>query len=225
MPRFLQFFFAVLIIALLVGAPVAYGRYRHNRFRNFHVVRDGILYRSGQISAEGLKQIVYDYQIKTVITLRDALVPGDSPPDLADEEWCLKEEINFVRIPPRAWEAADGSVPAARGVAVFLEVMKNPDNYPVLIHCLAGKHRTGAYCAVFRMEYDKWTNQQAIDELKLYGYDNVDEHLDLLSFLEAYRPSWRAESNTAEVEGRESFYQPAVRALPMPRKTKHRRQN
>jgi tyrosine-protein phosphatase SIW14 len=224
MPRYLQYLFAALIVALLIAGPFAYARNRHDRLRNFHVVRDGVLYRSGQISPEGLKQIVYDYQIKTVITLRDAARSGDPAPDLEDEQWCQKEEINFVRIPPRAWEAADGSVPAAKGVAVFLEVMRNPDNYPVLIHCLAGKHRTGSYCAVFRMEFDRWSNQRAIDELKLYGYDNVDEHLDLLSFLEAYQPSWQNEQPpTSEVEGRDSWYQPALRAADAPRKRKHRR--
>ena len=81
------------------------------RGRNFHIVREGVLYRSGQISVEGLQRLVHDYQIKTVITLRDAQRPGDPPPDLAEEEWCRKEEILHVRIPPRAWEAADGSVP------------------------------------------------------------------------------------------------------------------
>ena len=34
------------------------------------------------------------------------------------------------------------------------------------------------------------TNQQAIDELSLYGYDNVGEHHDLLGYLENYRPTW-----------------------------------
>src|SRR5205807_324336 len=104
------------------GGPLAYARHRHNHLRNFHIVREGVLYRSGQISVEGLQRLVHDYQIKTVITLRDAQRPGDPPPDLAEEEWCRKEEILHVRIPPRAWEAADGSVPAAKGIAAFLEV-------------------------------------------------------------------------------------------------------
>jgi tyrosine-protein phosphatase SIW14 len=191
MPRSVKLFYAALIVVLIIGGPLAYARHRHNRWRNFHVVRDGVLYRSGQVSLDGLQRICHDYQIKTVITLRDAQRPGDPPPDRADEEWCIKEEINFVRITPRAWEAADGSAPAAQGVAVFLQVMKDPANYPVLIHCLAGKHRTGAYCAVYRMECEKWTNQQAIEEMKVYGYDNVQEHLDLLTFLENYQPTWK----------------------------------
>ncbi|HYV39841.1 MAG TPA: tyrosine-protein phosphatase, partial [Gemmataceae bacterium] len=90
------------------------------------------------------------------------------------------------------WDAPDGSVPNEVSVIKFREIMSNPANYPVLVHCLAGKHRTGAMCAVFRMEFDHWSNEQAIDELKLYGYDNVEEHLDLLGYLERYQPTWVA---------------------------------
>ena len=39
----------------------------------------------------------------------------------------------------------------------FLAVMDNRANYPVLVHCFAGIHRTGTMCAVFRMEYHGWS--------------------------------------------------------------------
>jgi tyrosine-protein phosphatase SIW14 len=125
-----------------------------------------------------------------VITLRAPSGPTDSPPDWAEEEYCKKEAINHFRLPQKEWEAADGSVPNEINVVKFREIMNNPANYPVLIHCLAGKHRTGAMCAVFRMEHDHWTNQQAIDELSLYGYDNVTDHADVQGYLKRYRPTW-----------------------------------
>jgi len=190
MPRWLQYTFAAFIALFVVGAPLAYARHSHNRLRNLHVVREGVLYRSGQLSQGGLDQLIHDYRIKTVITLRAAQLPGDPPPDLAEEVFCKKEEINHFRLPQKGWEAADGSVPNEANVVKFREIMNNPANYPVLIHCLAGKHRTGAMCAVFRMEHDHWTNQQAIDELSLYGYDNVTEHLDVQGYLSRYRPTW-----------------------------------
>jgi tyrosine-protein phosphatase SIW14 len=75
-------------------------------------------------------------------------------------------------------------------VIKFREIMNNPANHPVLVHCLAGKHRTGAMCAVFRMEQDHWSNQQAIKEVELYGFDNLSETFDVLRYLEQYRPLW-----------------------------------
>jgi tyrosine-protein phosphatase SIW14 len=190
MSRWLQCFFAVLLALILVGAPLAYARYRHHRLRNFKVVREGVLYRSGQMTLSGLQRVLHDHGIQTVVTLRSAHQPGDPEPDEAEEEYCRKQGIIYLRLPQLPWGASDGSVPNDINVAKFRAIINNPANFPVLVHCLAGKHRTGAMCAVFRMEHDHWTNAQAIDELKLHGFDRLDETLDLLGYLESYRPAW-----------------------------------
>ena len=81
-----------------------------------------------------------------------------------------------------------GNAPVDDGVDRFLAVMRDPKNYPVLIHCFAGIHRTGAYCAVYRMEMEGWSNEQAIAELKSYGYVNFDIEDDIRGYLTTYRP-------------------------------------
>jgi protein tyrosine/serine phosphatase len=189
MPRPFAYAFSVLIVALLVGGPLCYSHFQQGQFRNFHEVKQGVLYRSGQLPLTGLKRILHDYGIKTVVTLRDAIVPGQTPPDAAEEAYCKKMELNYVRITPRNWSAADGSVPAMAGVRQFLAVMRDPSNYPVLVHCFAGIHRTGAYVAVYRMEFDGWDNARAIAEVQAHGYYNIDGERDLLEFLENYRPA------------------------------------
>ena len=196
MPRFLAVFFGALIAVLLVAGPYGYWRYRQATTRSFHVVQDGVLYRSGQMSLDGLKRVIHDYGIKTIVTLRDATHPGDGPPDLEEETYCKAEELNYERIPPRSWWASDGTVPAEKGVQRFREIMNNPANYPVLVHCFGGVHRTGAFSAVYRMEHDHWTNAQAIAEMKAYGYRNIDDEWDLLGYLEHYRPTWMTADDT-----------------------------
>ncbi len=191
MPRACRFLFCVVILGVLVGGPVGYGLYRQKQLRSFRVVRDGVLYRSGQLTRAGLKQLIHDYGIKTVITLRDAVAEGERPPDWFEESYCRAQEIRYVRIRPERWWASDDSVPAARGVARFLAIMDNRANYPVLVHCFAGIHRTGAYCAVYRMEYEHWSNPEAIAEMKQCGYRNIDDEYDLLGYLEAYQPRWQ----------------------------------
>jgi protein tyrosine/serine phosphatase len=194
MPRWLHWIFAALVAALLVGGPMAYARYRHTQLRNFHVVREGVLYRSAQLSLDGLQRVLNDYAIKTVVTLRFAYRDGDLPPDLEEQEFCLGEGYNHFRLPVKQWSGPDGTVPNATNVAKFLEIMNDPKNFPVLVHCFAGKHRTGALCAVFRMEYDHWSNEEAMQELKMFGYDNLMEEADVLGYLANYRPSWRPAS-------------------------------
>jgi len=197
MPRPVRLLFAILIAALLVGGPLAYYSFRYRNFRNLHTVTRDVLYRSGQMSLLGLKRALHDYEIRTVITLRDAHDPGDPPPDLAEQEYCASQGINYYRLPPRAWEmAANGSVPAEENVRKFLAIMDDPMHYPVLVHCFAGSHRTGAYVAIYRMEYEGWSNRQVLEEMKIYGYDNLDEEWDIQGYLESYRT--RKERGTVE---------------------------
>jgi tyrosine-protein phosphatase SIW14 len=191
MSRSVPLIVGTLITGLIIGAPVGYAVYRESQVRNFKAVREGVLYRSGQMKLTGLKSVVHDYGIKTVITLRDAVYAGDPPPDLAEEEYCEGQCIKYVRISPRTWWAPDGSVPAEEGVRRFLEVMDDPANHPVLIHCFGGIHRTGAFCSVYRMEYEHWTNAQAIAEMRRCGYKDLEDEWDLLGFLEGYEPRWK----------------------------------
>jgi protein tyrosine/serine phosphatase len=64
--------------------------------------------------------------------------------------------------------------------------MSDPANHPVLVHCFAGIHRTGAFCALYRMEFDGWSNEQAVQEMKELGY--ADYHRDVFAYLRRYQP-------------------------------------
>ena len=72
----------------------------------------------------------------------------------------------------------------------FLRVMSDPRNYPVLVHCFGGVHRAGAYTALYRMEFERWTNEQALAEMKAMGYTTLDDEWDILGYLEQYVPTW-----------------------------------
>lgn len=181
-----------LTAAILIGIPAVFARYRTVNSRNIRVVEPGVLYRSGQLSKIGLQRLVHDYGIRTVVSLRDSDDPNIPPPDLQEEQFCEKLDIRFVRITPRSWwPEYDGAPPAEKGVAKFLAVMDEPANFPVLLHCFAGTHRTGAMVAVYRMEFDRWTNSEALDELRNAGYRNLDQEMDVLTYLENYQPRWR----------------------------------
>src|SRR5437870_3707923 len=119
MIRLFRFLLGITIAAVIVAGPLGYAYYRQSNLRNFHAVREGVLYRSGQMTIAGLRSVVHDYGIKTVVSLRDSAYPSDPPPDVAEENFCLAEAIRFVRISPRTWWAPDGSVPAEVGVNRF----------------------------------------------------------------------------------------------------------
>jgi tyrosine-protein phosphatase SIW14 len=203
MSRPLFNFIGVMAVLMVISAPALIALQWNGQMRNFHEVCPGVLYRSGQMSLSGLKQATHDLGIKTIVSLRDAHKLGDPPPDLAEEAFCTNEEIAFYRISPAKWYAEDGPAPVETGVRTFRVIMADPRNYPVLIHCFAGTHRTGAYCAIYRMEQERWTNARALAEMQDYGYVTLDDEWDILGYLEVYQPTWKGPQ-----------FQPGVRQRP-----------
>jgi tyrosine-protein phosphatase SIW14 len=152
-----------------------------------------VLYRSGQMDRAGLERFVYDYGIRTVITLREESKSVDKA--MAWEQaFCAENGIKFVQIPPARWWVDDGPPPAREGVERFLAIMRDPEKYPrpVLIHCFAGQHRSGAYCAIYRMEFQGWTADEALEEMRQLGYDRIDEELDVRTFIRSYVPTGKS---------------------------------
>jgi len=181
-----QWFFGTLVLVVLVGVPVKYMNHRWTHYRNFRVVEDGKLYRSAQLSPEGLQRIVSEYGITTVISLRYSDRDEGAPQDAWEESWCKAQGMDYHRIRPRAWSGPEETVPAEQTIREFLKAIDEAKG-PVLIHCFAGIHRTGAMCALYRMEYQGWSNEDAMREMQLIGYDRLDREQDVRDFLTNYR--------------------------------------
>lgn len=190
------------LIASMVGVPMWYASAQDRHYRRFREVTPEVLYRSGQLSPQGLARLHHEYGFGTVVSLRendgssDDLQPG-SVPDIWEEVFCAQQEIKFVRIKPRPWFTPDATPPpGAIGIQKFLEVLNDPVTYPrpILVHCFAGIHRTGIYVAVYRMEVDRWTNAAAIAEMQRCGYETLDRDVDIRNFLTTYVPTWRRDS-------------------------------
>lgn len=202
MSRIIQGLLTLLLVVVLIGGPWAYFQVTEKMARNFHVVEHGVLYRSGQLPLAGFKRIAHDHGIRTVICLRE----GDHDVDQDEEAYCKRWGLTHIRIPPRSWSPPKGSAPGGpapveQGLEMFRKVMNDPANHPVLIHCFAGLHRTGAYCAVYRMDYQGWSNADALAEMRAIGYETLDSDRDLLKFLSSYRAHPQATFRSVSRQG------------------------
>jgi protein tyrosine phosphatase (PTP) superfamily phosphohydrolase (DUF442 family) len=164
--------YGLTLAALLVVVPFVYYRWQYDHSKRLRVVTPGRVYRSGQMTAEGVADAVRRLGIRTVVNLQN-----EAPDPLLDSgrresELVRGEGVRFVFIDVDLLDPLD--VPASRPSAVdaFLRVMDDPDNYPVLVHCRAGLHRTGVLIGVYRMEYERWSRDEAIRELKAHGFGN-----------------------------------------------------
>jgi len=120
------------------------------------------LYRSGQPTEEGIAQLVdprVGIKIKTIIDLRE--YHADTLPAAASK---LRIEL----VPMNAGE--EDSKVIDKDVIKVMRILSNKKNGPFLIHCLYGAERTGLICAMYRIIYQKWTKEKAIDEMLNGGY-------------------------------------------------------
>jgi protein tyrosine/serine phosphatase len=143
---------------------------------NFQVIAPG-LYRSSYpqvahfLQLEGLK-------LKTIVTL----VPEELPePYTAFMSRC---GITHYHIPILANKDPERYTPDET-VYKVVELMLNKENYPMLIHCNKGKHRTGCITASFRRVIG-WTHEACIEEYERYSKPK-DRVLDKV-FIERFDP-------------------------------------
>jgi protein tyrosine/serine phosphatase len=185
---------SALVVLLVAAFPLLYARERHETFRNFRVVEEGAFYRSGQMSPAGMARVCREKGIRTVISLRDEEKQAD---DVDDEEAVCRRSgvVLYETIAPRGWEAENGVVPMAENLRRFAARLDGPVTDPqtgqvlpqfqppILIHCFAGIHRTGAHVAVYRVKRNGYTPAEAVAELKDCGKPTTTYVGNLIPFL------------------------------------------
>lgn len=117
--------------------------------KNMHQVSPG-LYRSGQPQAEAFREFE-KMGIKTVVVLNPEHQPGD-------QAMAEGTDLNIVTIP-----MSPGQTQPDR-VFQVLEAIKNAPG-PVLVHCYRGADRTGLVMAAYRVVFEGWNREAAIDEM------------------------------------------------------------
>jgi protein tyrosine/serine phosphatase len=120
---------------------------------NLHRVTDNF-YRSAQPTAEGFQQLATRIGVITVISLRAA--HRDDP--LADGL-----NLRLVRFPMHTWHIEREDV-----VGALRELRSATNSAPTLLHCQHGADRTGLITALYRVVYQGWTKDAALDEM-LHG--------------------------------------------------------
>jgi protein tyrosine phosphatase (PTP) superfamily phosphohydrolase (DUF442 family) len=114
--------------------------------------------------------------IRTVINL--------TSDDALPEEPGLVEQagMKYVSLPMTTRTA-----PTAEQIARFLGIVNDPENQPVYVHCVGGKHRTGVMTAVYRITQHSWTADQAFAEMKDYKFGADFLHPEFKRFVYGYR--------------------------------------
>ena len=162
-----RYFFAASVALLILAAPAAAQKLevRPAKWAQPEKLIAGVpnlfqvapnFYRSAQPTAEGFHVLSQHYGIKTVISMRanhsdDVLVEGTG--------------IRMARFPTNTWSINRASV-----VGALRTLRRDTQTGAVLLHCQHGADRTGLVTALYRILYQGWSKEDALNEMREGGF-------------------------------------------------------
>jgi protein-tyrosine phosphatase len=161
---------AVLLVLLCVGlieGKVARGDYpailqdlgwmlgEQEHIYNFGSVTSGKVFRSGQPDDRFIDYVVKNYGVRHIVTLN-----GESPLE--------EQEARALGITVNAYDWDEDNLPTREEFQQVVRMLD--DDTPVLVHCRAGKDRTGYLVAAYRVLELGWPVEKALNEMRAYGH-------------------------------------------------------
>ncbi len=180
----------IIGVSLLALVLVLVGKYVYdmNINHNFETITEGKVYKSGVIPPDEIESYVKKYHIKSIIDLRkpgtkDLVLNPENPGELQAEKNAVAKikGVNYFSNPSE-------QVPRPQNIATFTQIMDNKDNYPVLIHCYHGTGRAELYSAIYRIEYENFSNEEARQGVRsLIKFSSFDDGTPKGEYLKAYK--------------------------------------
>jgi protein-tyrosine phosphatase len=140
--------------------------------RRFAEIRPGVT-RGGEPYDVGIRYLK-DRGYRTVVSFLT---------NVAESASVVQSGMKYVHIPINS-SFFGCELPTDDQVHQFLSVVTDSTRYPIFIHCHAGKDRTGAMSAIYRMEVDGWTPDEAVEEMRSFGF--AGRYKNLLRYVQAY---------------------------------------
>lgn len=169
----------VVALALIVGfgTLAVSAQTAPSQFPNIHIKNFGQMdtnyFRGAQPKKEDYKALA-DLGVNTVVDLRN---------DPTDYEKSSAEAVGmkYINIP-----MDDAVYPSDATIAKFLEVINDPANGKMYVHCKGGRHRAGVTGAVYRFTKYHWDYDRVYKEMENYNFDTSWGRKVMKTFVEDY---------------------------------------
>jgi len=175
---------ALSIALVLVVATTFYMLYARTVYpKRLAEVIPGRLYRCGRLTPKQLDFVHDRYGFRSIVSLVDPHHPS------ADKErdWAAVHHVQWLSVPL----PGDGTTNADQRELLKQLLIHDAAMPPVLVHCAAGSSRTGVACALVRICAIGWSAEEAIAEMKRFGFECNDGEVHAMLHKEAKRHSRR----------------------------------
>lgn len=180
----------IIVFSIVVLVLFFVGKYTYdmNINHNFETITEGKVYKSGVIPPDEIADYVKKYHIKSIVDLRfpgtaDLVNNPEVPKELTAEQEAVAKikGVNY-------FNNGSDQVPKQENLDRFFKIMDNKDNYPVLIHCYHGVGRAEMYSALYRIEYEGWSNEEAREGVRTFiKWSSFDDGKPKGEYLKAYK--------------------------------------
>ena len=138
---------------------------------NLHEVRKNELFRSAEMKPAEMAAVVKDRGIKTVLDVRAN--PNDLSPEYMGEDKAVAE----VGATYRSFPMVGSRELPQKSVLELLDIVDKAEP-PLLVHCTSGTHRSGLVAAIWLMERDGVSFEEAEKQLSArFGYFYLERKL------------------------------------------------
>lgn len=150
-----------VIVALVVTAATVF-LVRHFHVKNFHIVKAGILYTSGQPRGMDYTRLLYKYHIGTIVNVRSAAEHRERNWHNEEITWVRSNGVKYFEMPIDRDIDSPGYFPGSQVQERFLAIMGQKENLPVLLHGSSGRRRVAMLTAVWLIRGQGLSFEQAV---------------------------------------------------------------
>lgn len=137
------------------------------------------LFRGSQPNAEGIHELK-KLGVTTIIDLRKERQGTVQ----IERERAAAAGIKVVNIHASGW-----SPPTDEELAEFFTVLRKQPRETVYVHCWLGDDRTGVFLAAYRIGFEHWTPERAIDEMYYFHFKGF-WHPAMKDFVRNFPARW-----------------------------------
>lgn len=153
----------LLLVGLGVVTSATFAYRQHKRYKHLAVHDEGMVYRSAWLNGDVFAEVIEEYQLRTIVNLCN---PGEMGMDRCHDQRAAVAGAGAKLIEMSMPVTVDVADPSLKE---FVQVLSNPDNYPMLVHCQHGVTRTAKLLVMYDVLYRGMTSEQSLAAMPLFG--------------------------------------------------------